>query len=270
MSALVVLSSLGLASCLAMFIAPIQTLVKIYKADAPPASSQLFPFVATLVNCLLWFSYGVAIQNVTLILSNLVGFVVAAVACMLFMHKAAADDRVPQAKKVAAGLFVGLVLLGVGLAMPTYQRVIEVLGGVAMGGSILMYGAPLSVLYAVIVKGEDASSLTFIPTLMSFSNATIWLFYGLLLRDVHVWSPNVVGIIVGFVQLLTVVFFYIRAQGQLAKAVDAPVKGVDVSGASSPTAMLPKEENFPSKSVEDLIEEPVVITIEPDHTAVAI
>jgi hypothetical protein len=253
-----------MASSVAMFAAPIHTIVKIYKADAPPATSMMCPVIATLVNCLWWFAYGVAKQSVLLMLPHLIGFCVASVACMMLLHKASEEDRTPQAKKLAAGLWVGLFALGACLAMTTYQHVLDIAVGIATAGTVLMYLSPLTVLYAVCRKGEDISAMPLAHSVTTLTNATILVFYGLLIHDNLVWTPNVVGVAMGLVQLMTTAVVEIRAQGKLAKAAAQTTTLED--GAAEPTATQFIEEASVSK--EPMEENhPAVIAVEENNAA---
>lgn len=74
--------------------------------------------------------------------------------------------------------------------------------------ALLYYSAPLSTAYNVILT-KDSSSLYVPMILLNTGNAFLWFFYGLLGDDnnIVIWFPNLVGIILSFMQL-SLVFLY--------------------------------------------------------------
>ncbi|KAL0004659.1 hypothetical protein SO802_012220 [Lithocarpus litseifolius] len=97
------------------------------------------------------------------------------------------------------GLFT-LILLVTHFAVKEKFRV-EFLGWVCVAISVSVFAAPLSIVAQVI----RTRSVEFMPFNLSFFltlSAVMWFAYGLFLKDICIAIPNVVGFVLGLLQML--------------------------------------------------------------------
>ena len=76
-------------------------------------------------------------------------------------------------------------------------------GQVAVGVNIVMYAAPLSTLRTVI-QTWNADSIPADMVLASSACSTLWFMYGYLVGDSFVAFPNVLGMLLGVVQIVII------------------------------------------------------------------
>lgn len=122
-------------------------------------------------------------------------------------------------------------------------------GMTGMCFSIMYYAAPLSTAMRVIAT-KDASSFYAPMIILNFTNALLWLFYGMLaIGQAAVYVPNLVGCILAVFQL-SLIFLYRNTSGRAEghKALDDSGNGEVasptplVSGKTSATAGVPHNE----------------------------
>jgi len=100
---------------------------------------------------------------------------------------------------VVAGHFSTLVL------KTTEQRRV-LFGYVANGLLLLYYASPLTTMSQVI-KEKSSASLNWPVSMMNVLNGTLWLFYGLAIKDLFISIPNTIGAVLGLLQLSLVAIY---------------------------------------------------------------
>jgi hypothetical protein len=117
---------------------------------------------------------------------------------------------------------------------------LEMLWGFVTNVQLLaFYAAPLSTLAAVL-KARDASSIAanWPMTAVSTVNASLWAAYGIAIARPFVWAPNVVGLVLGAVQLGLCVCLPAGGRGRKKGAAGARVEDEDFGKAPLVTVAL--------------------------------
>ena len=180
----------ALAMTVPLFLAPIEPMVRIYKARSVGSFSPA-PYLFACVNCLLWIGYAlpaITPDRTSPLVTNVYGLVMELIYCGIFIRYAG------RARAGVAALFA-LVTLGplafialCALAIddvplpkwpePNERNASNALGIAAAFFNILMYAAPLSVMRTVI----RTRSVEFMPlslTLTCGLCSTGWTLYAL-------------------------------------------------------------------------------------------
>ncbi|KAF9614925.1 hypothetical protein IFM89_021355 [Coptis chinensis] len=100
------------------------------------------------------------------------------------------------------------------------QRKILV-GSIGLVASIAMYGSPLVVMKQVI-QTKSVEFMPFYLSLFSLLASALWMFYGLLGRDLFLAAPNLVGCPLGISQI--VLYWIYRKKGIIGQAKDADLE----------------------------------------------
>ncbi|KAG6530338.1 hypothetical protein ZIOFF_012565 [Zingiber officinale] len=180
---------LGNAISLGLFLSPLPTFVRICKKGSVEEFSVV-PYVATLLNCMMWVVYGLPVvhPHSTLVLTiNGSGMAIELAYVLLFLIYARSGK---QRGKVAAILaaettFVAAVALVVLTTVHTNDRRSMVVGVLCVVFGAMMYAAPLSVMKMVI----ETKSVEFMPltlSLASLFNGLCWTAYALIRFDLYI------------------------------------------------------------------------------------
>lgn len=113
----------------------------------------------------------------------------------------------PHEKKVLRIAVLCVVVLSVlGLAQMEREQRVAIVGLVVNMNLGFFYGAPLSTI-AIVVRTRDSASIHIKTMFMTLSNTAFWLAYGLARKDLYIFIPNGVGLVLGCIQALLCVLF---------------------------------------------------------------
>ncbi|KAK9117626.1 hypothetical protein Sjap_016573 [Stephania japonica] len=183
------------------------TFYRIYKKKSTEGF-QAVPYVVALFSAMLWIYYAFLKSDAYLLITiNSIGCVIETVYITMFMAYATRKARVQTAKLLLLlnlGLFCLILLLTLLLAKGPSR--VRILGWVCVAFATISFAAPLSIMRLVI----RTKSVEFMPFYLSFFltlSAVAWFCYGLLLKDLYVALPNVLGFAFGLAQMLLYVIY---------------------------------------------------------------
>ncbi|XP_004491680.1 bidirectional sugar transporter N3-like [Cicer arietinum] len=185
-----------------VFLAPMTTFYRIYKKKSTEQFQSL-PYLVALFSSMLWLYYALVKTNEFLLITiNSFGCLVEIIYILLYITYAPKDARKLTLKLLLAmnmGSF-GLILSVTHYAMHGALRV-QVLGWICVSISVSVFAAPLTIVAQVV----RTKSVEFMPFNLSFTltlSAIMWFGYGLFLKDICIALPNVLGFVLGLVQMI--------------------------------------------------------------------
>lgn len=186
-----------------VFLAPLPTFYQIYKRKSAEGF-QVLPYVVALFSCMLWIYYAIlkADAGLLLITINSFGIVVELIYIGMFIYYAPRKVKM-QTLKLLLLLNVfgfGVMLLLTILLVKPLKR-LPVLGWICLVFNISVFAAPLGVMKKVI-KTKSVEFMPFTLSLFLTVGAITWFFYGLFLQDYYIAFPNVLGFLLGIVQMV--------------------------------------------------------------------
>ncbi|KAG0453696.1 hypothetical protein HPP92_025000 [Vanilla planifolia] len=200
-----------------VFLAPISTFYRICKKKSTEGF-QVVPYVVALFSAMLWLYYAFIKTNVIfLVIINSIGCVMEAIYIGLFLfyaHKKALLHAAKLFLSLDVGVFAAIVVTTYLLSKGDNR--ITAVGWISVGFSVCVFVSPLSIMKLVI----KTKSVEFMPFYLSFFLtlcAVAWLFYGLLIKDIYVMLPNVLGLVFGIAQI-TLYLIYKKPKG--AKTIE--------------------------------------------------
>ncbi|KAK8622428.1 hypothetical protein V6N13_117345 [Hibiscus sabdariffa] len=185
-----------------VFLAPVPTFYRIYKKKSTE-SFQSLPYQVALFSCMMWLYYALIKKTAFLLITiNSFGCVVETLYISMFLAYAPKKSRM-SAMKLFAAMNMGLfsLILSVTHFLVKSSIRIEVLGWINVAISVCVFAAPLNIMARVI----RTRSVEFMPFNLSFFltlSAVMWFSYGVFIKDLCVAVPNVVGFILGMLQML--------------------------------------------------------------------
>ncbi|GLJ18646.1 hypothetical protein SUGI_0332490 [Cryptomeria japonica] len=214
------LGLLGNIISIMVFLAPLPTFIRVYRKKSTEGF-QAIPYVVALFSAMFWMYYGVMKPDCTLIVTiNSAGCIIETLYLSIYVAYAPKQTKILIAKLLIflnMGVFGSVVLFT--LLFSKGKRRIVIVGWISSAISVTVYAAPLSILRLVICT----KSVEFMPFYLSFFltvNATIWFAYGLLIRDMFVALPNVLGFLFGVVQMAVYILYRNSKEVKDDKATD--------------------------------------------------
>ncbi|KAJ4821406.1 Bidirectional sugar transporter SWEET [Rhynchospora pubera] len=199
-----------------LFLSPMPTFHTIVKKRAVEDFSPV-PYLATLLNCMLWVVYGVPFvhPNSVLVLTiNGIGIFIEALYIITFFIFAPRRLRLKILGILGAVLlFVGVVLGGVLGGAHTHDKRTQIVGILCVIFGTAMYASPLSVI-KLVIQTKSVKYIPFFLSFVSFLNGLCWTAYSLLrfisisCNNQLLTIPNGLGALLAAVQLILYMTYY--------------------------------------------------------------
>lgn len=193
---------LGNIISIMVYLAPMPTFFRIYRKKSTEGFQSL-PYLVALFSSMLWLDYAMLKKDAFLLITiNAFGCFIETVYIVLYIIYASKENRISTFRLVLSmnmGLF-SFIILFTHFVMKDSVRV-QVLGWICVAVSVSVFAAPLSIVAQVI----KTRSVEFMPFNLSFFltiSAIMWFAYGLSTKDLCVALPNVLGFILGLLQML--------------------------------------------------------------------
>ncbi|KAL1218815.1 Bidirectional sugar transporter SWEET10 [Cardamine amara subsp. amara] len=183
-------------------LSPIPTFVRIYKRKSSEGY-QSIPYVIGLFSAMLWIYYAMIKGDAMILITiNTFSFFVQIFYISVYLFYAPKKEKTLAVKFV---LFVNVFAFGL-IFILTYflthgHKRVQVLGYICMVFALSVFVAPLGIIRKVI-KTKSAEFMPFGLSFFLTLSAVMWFFYGLLLKDMNVALPNVLGFVFGVLQMI--------------------------------------------------------------------
>ncbi|KAM5571225.1 bidirectional sugar transporter SWEET4 [Rosa sericea] len=202
-----------------LFLSPVPTFVRIWKKGSVEQYSPV-PYLATLINCMVWTLYGLPIvhPDSTLVWTiNGSGTVIEVVYIILYLIYSDKKKRLMVVLVVAVEIiFIGVLTALVLTLAHTHTKRSLIVGIISIAFNIMMYAAPLTVMKLVITT-KSVEYMPFFLSFASFANGLAWTAYALIRFDPFITIPNGLGTVFGLAQLLLYATYYKSTQRQIAE-----------------------------------------------------
>ncbi|KAM5571226.1 hypothetical protein ABKV19_011707 [Rosa sericea] len=168
-----------------LFLSPVPTFVRIWKKGSVEQYSPV-PYLATLINCMVWTLYGLPIvhPDSTLVWTiNGSGTVIEVVYIILYLIYSDKKKRLMVVLVVAVEIiFIGVLTALVLTLAHTHTKRSLIVGIISIAFNIMMYAAPLTVMKLVITT-KSVEYMPFFLSFASFANGLAWTAYALIRFD---------------------------------------------------------------------------------------
>ncbi|WOK99854.1 bidirectional sugar transporter SWEET4-like [Canna indica] len=205
-----VVGIIGNGTALVLFLSPAPTFRRIWKSGSVEQFPAV-PYLATLLNCMLWVLYGLPAvhPHSTLVITiNGAGLVIELIYVLIYLRYSDKNQRLQVFLMLLAEVvFVGAVAAVVLNLFHTFQRRSLVVGLLCVIFCIVMYASPLSAMKEVI----KTKSVEFMPlslSLASFLNGICWTVYALIRFDLFIIIPNGLGVAFAVAQLILHILYH--------------------------------------------------------------
>jgi solute carrier family 50 protein (sugar transporter) len=210
---------LGNIIALFLFLSPVPTFVEIWKKGSVEHYSPA-PYLATLVNCMVWTLYGLPIvhpHSLLVVTINGSGTAIELAYIILFFIYSDKKKRL----RVLLVLLVELIFISVLSTLVltlshSHKERSLIVGIICILFNVMMYASPLVVMKLVLTT----RSVEYMPFFLSFTcffNGLAWSTYALIQFDPFILVPNGVGSVFALAQLILYATFYKSTKRQIAE-----------------------------------------------------
>jgi solute carrier family 50 protein (sugar transporter) len=211
--------SIAIVITTAMWLSPLKAVLAARKSREL-GDTNPYPYVATILNCIGYTSYGLMKKDEFLFWSNVTGLVLGLFYLINTMTIIAGktkpyEELSDQYKTLEylllfAFSFWPIILLisqfGFSGFPDPQEQAMSLVGTISMMFSIAYYAAPCATMLEVIKKRDSASLYAPMITL-NLVNSLLWSSYGLALLDPNIAAPNCIGVVLAVLQLTLSVMF---------------------------------------------------------------
>ncbi|XP_038878919.1 bidirectional sugar transporter SWEET4-like [Benincasa hispida] len=205
-----VIGIIGNIIALFLFLSPLPTFVTIWKKGSVEQFSPI-PYLATLVNCLVWVLYGLPVVHpgsILVITINAAGTLIELIYIILFFVFSNRKKRVKVILVLLVEVvFITLLSLLVLFIFHTHSKRSMVVGTICILFNIGMYASPLAVM-KLVIKTKSVEYMPLSLSVASFANGVAWTIYACLPFDPYILIPNGLGTLFGLAQLILYASFY--------------------------------------------------------------
>ncbi|PON92867.1 SWEET sugar transporter [Trema orientale] len=214
-----VVGIIGNIISLFLFLSPVPTFVQIWKKKSVEQYSAV-PYLATLVNCLVWTLYGLPMihpGSILVVTINGSGIVIECAYIIIFLVFSDKKKRIRVLLIVLVELiFISLLTLLTLTLAHSHRKRSTIVGTICILFNIMMYAAPLAVMKLVITT-KSVEFMPFFLSFTSFVNGVTWTTYALIRFDPFITIPNGLGTLFGVAQLILYATYYKSTQRVMAE-----------------------------------------------------
>ncbi|GAA0167163.1 hypothetical protein LIER_22156 [Lithospermum erythrorhizon] len=185
-----------------VYLSPLPTFYRIHKKKSTEGF-QSIPYSVANFSAMLYLYYAFIKGNALMIITiNSVGAVIETTYIIVYMIYATKKAKMFTAKLIilfnigALGLIMGLT----GVFAKGKLRV-TIVGWICAVFSVSVFAAPLSIMRRVI-KTKSVEFMPFNLSICLTLCAIMWFFYGLLIKDYYIATPNILGFTFGVAQMI--------------------------------------------------------------------
>ncbi|KAK9072357.1 hypothetical protein SSX86_008791 [Deinandra increscens subsp. villosa] len=221
-----------------VYLAPAPTFYRIITKKSTEGF-QSIPYIVALFSSMIWIYYATLKTDATLLVTiNAFGCLIETVYIAIYIAYAPKNIKIQTTKLVVSLNLVGFWVI----ALSTHYLAegptrATILGWICLVISVGVFAAPLSIMKKVV----RTKSVEFMPFGLSFFlalSAVMWFFYGLVQKDIFVALPNIIGFVLGVIQMVLYFVFknYNKKKIDLEQKLPTTISTVN----SNPLCEIPK------------------------------
>ncbi|CAL9224120.1 unnamed protein product [Arabidopsis halleri] len=206
-----------------LFAAPAKTFWRIFKKKSVEEFSYV-PYVATVMNCMLWVFYGLpVVHKDSYLVSTINGVGLVIELFYVGVYLMYCGNKQNYRKKILFYLLGEVVSVAIIVLITLFVIKNDFIKQTFVGVicdifNIAMYASP-SLAIITVVKTKSVEYMPFLLSLVCFVNAGIWTSYSLIFKiDYYVLASNGIGTLLALSQLI-VYFMYYKSTPKKEKTV---------------------------------------------------
>ncbi|GMI76674.1 hypothetical protein like AT5G50790 [Hibiscus trionum] len=183
-------------------LAPLPTFYQIYKKKTSEGFQSL-PYVVSLFSAMLWIYYALLKKDAMLLITiNTFCVFIQTFYIVTYFYYGPKKEKLVTVKLMLLFNVFGFGIIFLSTYFLHNPRIrAQILGYICMAFALSVFAAPLGIVRKVI-KTKSVEFMPFNLSLFLTLGAVMWFFYGLLLKDMNIAVPNVLGFVFGILQMI--------------------------------------------------------------------
>ena len=194
------------ATCLTMcfYISPIIPFINVFKGKLSYEDTPAILVSASYVNCFCWYIYGDMIFSDQVKICNGIGAISSL--CLICVY------LVYEIRKYTLDAILNALIIITG-SYAVYRGLTIVVDDDAIIGkicnctAIIVFLSPIQLIYRVLKENNNYHLIPIYTAWVSIFSTGCWIMYGILIKDIYIMIPNVVGLLLGIVQIVIFMIF---------------------------------------------------------------
>ena len=194
------------ATCLTMcfYISPVIPFIQVFKGKLSYEDTPGILVTDSYVNCFCWYIYGDMVFSQQVKICNCIGAISSL--CLICIYLA-----YEVRKYTLDAILNALIILTGSYAVYRGLTIVvdddAVVGKICNVTSIIVFLSPIQILYRVFREKNNYFLIPIYTAWVSLFSTGCWVTYGILISDIYIQIPNIIGIILAIVQICTYIVF---------------------------------------------------------------
>jgi solute carrier family 50 protein (sugar transporter) len=194
------------ALCLNMciYLTPVLPFINVLKGKVSYEDTPGVLVSATYVNCFCWYIYGDMIFSDQVKICNCIGAIISL--CLIVIY------LVYEIRKFTLDAILNALIIITG-SYATYRGLTivvdddAVIGKICNVTAIIVFLNPMYLIYKVIREKNNYILIPIYTAWVSLFAYGLWVIYGIIIKDVYLMVPNVIGIVLSIIQICIYIIF---------------------------------------------------------------
>ena len=195
-------AALGLTMCI--YLTPAMPFINVLKGKLSYEETPGVLVSCTYVNCFCWYIYGDMIFSDQLKICNCIGAIISI--CLITIY------LVYEIRKYTLDAILNALIIITG-SYATYRGLTivvdddAVIGKICNVTSIIVFLTPIYLIYKVIREKNNYILIPIYTVWVSVFAYGCWVIYGIVIKDLYLTIPNVIGIVLSVIQICIYIIF---------------------------------------------------------------
>ncbi|OWY91228.1 MtN3-like protein [Phytophthora megakarya] len=210
MLALNIVNVLGTITSFVLFFSPFPDFRRIHTQQST-GEVRVLPVLMLAVNCYTWSMYGLLSGVYFPVMSvNNFGTLTSLTFALVFYRWSSDRQTLHKMGAITAAWFLLLLLYAV-LCLTDVIPLSDntqamIVGYLSVTINVALYASPLQTM-KLVLQTKSAASLPATMCCVNLVNGSLWVLYGILANDMFVLTPNAMGVVLSFVQVVLCIKF---------------------------------------------------------------
>ena len=186
------------------YISPVIPFINVFKGKITYEDTPGILVTASYVNCFCWYIYGDMIFSDQVKICNGIGAISSLFLICIYLAyeiRKYTLDAILNALIIITGSYA--VYRGLTIVVDDDA----VVGKICNVTAIIVFLSPIQIIYRVLREKHNYYLIPIYTAMVSLFSTGCWISYGIMISDVYIMIPNIIGFLLGIIQVAVFVIF---------------------------------------------------------------